>query len=241
MARSKRNGRKNSNGRSSQGLSISGGDKALRYTGKTLLTLNRMVGQAGLTYRFPLNPTYFTGAQTVATQFQEFRFLKLEMCLHSNSSLNYLVSYYKVNPVTPPTSFIGGYAAEISRLMAIDDKTPQMLKMGRKDVLQSTRPWWVCNTTQSTGNLEVDDINQGCVFVVNDTPLATTNIQIEIAFEIEFRGPVTPGIALAPKQGEVFVNATSAAAPAPSFVDKGKQSPLSEGDCGQACGCKQHL
>jgi len=168
---------------------LNGVDKTVIVTGKHLVSVIPQPSTG-----INVTPQSFgSRLTTLGTVYQEFRFRGITIKIHppgTSATTSYIVSYFKTLPTTLPTSSNDFYQATASRLVANTDTVPQILVLRAPHLKNNVRPWFNCKET----NDENLDYTQGAIYFYNTAGLTSTVplIQVEIGYEIEFRGPTDP-------------------------------------------------
>ncbi len=131
--------------------------------------------------------------QTLGDVFSEFRFRRITTRLHPASTAagirgDYVVSYSKDINAVPPVTLADAYQLTSSRLSASSDTVPIPLQLPMAVLRNGPRVWYTCNNAAGS---EVQDFRQGTLYVLSTTALV---VQIEIGYEIQFRGATTPSV-----------------------------------------------
>lgn len=162
---------------------IGGRDTVVRMTGRFIVQ-NSTLG----TVPFLVKPALDPRLAVIATTYQEFKFLSIMVKLHSVGTGVYVVSYYKLIPVTAPTTIATAYEATCSRLVNSSDTVPQTLRVTGRDLSGGARVWY--QTNPQPGDTP-DDSAQGSFFIVDTVGAAKT---IEFSYIVEMRGLTLPAV-----------------------------------------------
>jgi len=168
---------------------LNGTDKTITLSGKYLInqTLGTTVADLGL------NPKNFgTRLSTYTGLFQEFRFRRITIKMHpattsGGARSDYVVSYSKALTTTAPASLVDAYQLPCSRLSAQTDTVPQTFKIDMATLRNGPRVWYNCDSPSGT---ESQDQVQGFLNFIGT--LAASSAELEIGYEIQFRGQTTP-------------------------------------------------
>jgi hypothetical protein len=174
-------------------MSISGGDKTEVVPGKILIPVS-LASAAPLVIPLALSSL---GARLSAlgTCFQEHRFTSLRIAMHpamlniGGVRTSYAVGYFKVLPLTPPTTMVQLYTAASSRYSDLGDTLPVYMNLNRSVLLHTVRPWF---TNQAPGGSEALDTSQGVIYVIGSG--TTLSCMLEISYVCELRGPTSPPV-----------------------------------------------
>lgn len=176
------------------GASISGTDRTEVVPGKVLITATTTV--AVTSFAIPLNLDSL-GARltTLGNVFQEHRITSMQIVLHPGFSganrASYAVGYFKVPPLTPPTTIANVYSGAVSRYSDIGDTIPIRLRLSRRVLMNTVRPWFTNNSATGSESL---DSTQGVIYVVPAVPASVLTVQLEVAYVCELRGPTLPAV-----------------------------------------------
>jgi len=173
-------------------MSISGTDRVERVPGKVLIPIN----VTAFPFTLPLAVDSL-GSRLVAlgNVFQEHRFTSIRVVLHpafttvAGTRTSYAVGYFKVLPLTPPTTIANLYSGAVSRYHDTGDTVPIVLNLNRQTLLNTVRPWFTNNAATGTETL---DSSQGVLFVVGSG--TTLVVNLEISYMCEFRGATLPAV-----------------------------------------------
>jgi hypothetical protein len=193
--RRRRNKRSNASKSVSPNLLLSGMDQVVTVHGKTFMFITATSGVA----QFLLNPSSAgTGISslggrlsTLATCFEEFRFIKLVFKLSptaASSALGYTIGYSKTIPNTAPTTAEGIYQADSSRYISSGTTVPQTLVIPTHVLRGGLRTWYKCQYNSTEDDLE--DCNQGIFYSSNAG--TTGGFTIECGYTIQLRGNDDP-------------------------------------------------
>jgi len=134
---------------------------------------------------------------TLATVFQEHRFISVTVVLHpgfvatSAVRASYAAGYFKVPAATPPTTLAQVYQAAASRYHDLGDTVPVTLRIPRQTLMNNVRPWYL---NASPSGSEVLDSQQGVIYFVPGVASTGLNVNVEISYVVQLRGSTPPGV-----------------------------------------------
>jgi len=176
------------------GASISGTDRTEVVPGKVLITATTTA--AVTSFAIPLNLDSL-GARlaTLGNVFQEHRITSMQIVMHpgfaGTSRVSYAVGYFKVPPLTAPANITNVYSGAVSRYSDIGDTIPIRLRLSRRVLMNTVRPWFTNNA--ASGSVLLDS-TQGVLYVVPAVPALGLTAQLEVAYVCELRGPTLPAV-----------------------------------------------
>jgi len=197
LAAGRRRRRNARGGSRSRSQTLSGSDRTENVPGKFLLSVALPSGTASLAVPLSLDSL---GPRLVAlgNVFQEHRFVKLRIVLHpgfntgATTRTSYVVSYYKVIPVTPPVTVANAYSGAVSRYHDVGDTLPITMSLNRSVLMNTVRPWFINGAPSGS---ELLDSQQGVLFVVNGGNVTNgLSVNLEISYLVQLRGPTLPAV-----------------------------------------------